>query len=280
MTRSPARNRIGPSQVRSAFGLVRTGEVYDLGTELSRRMPVGSPDIFSGFQMTPYRTPRRLVDAEHAGFDFATEVISGSLHLGTHIDGFAHIQSDGLLFGEVPVEAAYDDFGWREHGMETVPPLIGRGVLLDLPQAKGLDRLPDGYEITPDDVQECCAAQETELRQGDAVLVRTGKFLDYHWQPEHYFSPSPGVTRDAAVYLYELGMALLGSDTSTTEPFPLVDTERTTHAAMLVERGVHLVEIMNLEQLADDAVYEFLLICLPLKIVGASGSWVRPVAVV
>jgi kynurenine formamidase len=112
------------------------------------------------------------------------------------------------------------------------------------------------------------------------VLVRTGKMADYHGDGASYFAAGPGIGVEAALWLFERGMAVLGSDTSATEPFPFPDPDNTVHRAMLVERGVFLVEILCLDELASASAYEFLFVCLPLKFRGGTGSWVRPVAVV
>ena len=92
-------------------------------------------------------------------------------------------------------------------------------------------------------------------------------------------SSQPGVGPAAAVWLYERGMAVLATDTTGTEPVPHPDPARTTHRAMLVERGVHLIENVFLDELARDHVIESTFVCLPLKLTGATGSWVRPIAI-
>jgi kynurenine formamidase len=255
--------------------------VLELSTTFGRDMPQGSPDAFYGFRLNPYRTPRALTSAASPGFDFSMEVITASPHLGTHIDGLAHISCHGRMFGGHELEDVYGDFGWTANGMETSQPVIGRGLLLDVARAKGLDYLPDRYAITPADIELTLEAQGTDLRAGDSVLVRTGWFRAwYGTDDDRYFASQPGVGPDAALWLYDQGMALLGTDTSGTEVIPMPDPERTTHGLMIVERGVHLIEIMDLEAVADDHHYAFLFICLPLRITGATGSWVRAVAVV
>lgn len=278
-TLEPARDRIGAEEVLAALASVSRGRVYDLGTELSADMPHGPRDTFAAFRLTPYRTPRCLCDPGYAGHDFSMELIMGAPHLGSHIDGFAHIQENGRIFGNVAAIDAFDDFGWKQHGMETVPPIVTRGVLIDVPRSLGLEKLPDDFEIEPAHIDQCLDAQGIEVRVGDVVLVRTGKMLDYHNNPTSYFVAHAGVGVEAALALYEKGMAVLGTDTTATEPFPLRDEQHTTHRAMLVQRGVHLLEILDLEELSADRVYTFLFVCLPLKIVGATGSWVRPIAV-
>ena len=274
-------DRLGPGELLAALQDVREGRLIELSTTFGRDMPQGSPDAFSGFRVTQYRTPKALTSRTSPGFDFSMDVITASPHLGTHIDGLAHISCHGRMFGDHELADVYDDFGWAVNGMEHSRPVIGRGILLDVARAKGLEHLADRYEVTPDDLEATLATQGTELRTGDSVLVRTGWMKAwYEAAPGTYFASQPGVGPDAALWLYDRGMALLGTDTSGTEVIPMPDPERTTHAVMLVERGVHLIEIMDLEAVADEGIHEFLFICLPLRITGATGSWLRAVAVV
>ncbi len=274
-------DRLGGPEILAALRSAQTGRTYELSTEFGREMPQGNPDSFYGFRVTQYRTPRALTSRESPGFDFSMDVITASPHLGTHIDGLAHISCHGRMFGGHELRDVYGDFGWRVNGMETSRPVVGRGILLDVAAAKGVRHLPDRYEITPEDIEMTLARHHLEVRGGDSVLVRTGWYAaHYGTNPDAYFASQPGVGPDAAVWLYERGMALLGTDTSGTEVIPMPNTERTTHGVMLVERGVHLIEIMDLEAVAADRVREFLFICLPLRIAGATGSWLRPIAIV
>jgi kynurenine formamidase len=269
------------SAVLAALALPSQGRIYELGTTFGPAMPQGSRETFGGFHLTPYRTPKCISSPEEPGFDFAMELITGSPHLGTHFDALAHIQSRGRVHGGHAAREVWHDFGWRANGMEHAPPVVARGILLDVPAALGVACLPDRHEITADDLQQTMAAQGTELRQGDVVLVRTGWFAKhYDADPDAYFASEPGVGRDAAIWLFDNGMTLLGTDTSGTEVTPMPDPDRTTHVAMLVERGVHLIEIMDLERIARDRVYQFLFIALPLPITGGTGSWLRPIAIV
>lgn len=273
--------RLGAEQLLAALPLVRSGRVYDLGTELGTGMPVGPIESFGGFRITPYRTPQCLAHPEQApAFDFSMELIQGSPHVGSHIDAPTHIQVLGRVFGGQRAADVYGDFGWEANGIHTVPPVLTRGVLLDVPALLGVERLPDLFEVTVEHVQRCLARQGAEVRSGDAVLVRTGKMADYHGDGSVYFAAGPGVGVEAALWLHDQGIAILGTDTSATEPFPFPDEDNTVHRALLVERGVFLVEILRLDELAAAGVHEFLFVCLPLKFRGGTGSWIRPVAVV
>jgi kynurenine formamidase len=186
------------------------------------------------------------------------------------------VQGDGRIFGGATAREARGDRGWRQHGIETVPPIVGRCVVVDVAGRKGVGALPDGYEITVADLEAAVAA---ELRVGDVVLVRTGKIRDFYTRADTYFDESPGIGRAAALWLHEQGMAVLGTDTAGTEPMPFADPARTLHRAMLVEHGVHLIENVFLDDLAADGVADALFVCLPLKLTGATGSWVRPIAI-
>lgn len=263
----------------AATGVIRDGRVFDLGLELRSGQSIAPVDRFPPFRLSWSRLPRALWDPEGStGFEAAMEIISGSLHHGTHVDGLAHIHSHGRLFGGHRTGDVYSDHGWTKHGIETVPPVMARGVLLDVAASEGLDALPDDFEIGPEHLQRCIRRRSLSITPGSVVLIRTGKIAEYKAGSASYFGAQPGVGRRAAIWLADQGMVALGTDTSGTEPQPMPDLERTVHAALLVERGILLFEMLDLDELAAADRPEFLFVALPLKIAGATGSWVRPVA--
>ena len=266
--------RIDAKALRDALRLPAAGRVWDLGLELNSRIPHNA--AFVRFAMAFTQTPEGT--GADSPFQFCAEVISGTLHVGTHIDALIHVQAENKIYGGTPAREARDDRGWRRHGMETVPPILGRGVVLDIPRLLGLPRLPDGHEITVAELQAELGRTAQHVAPGDIVIVRTGKIQDFGDEAA-FQAGEPGVGRDAAVWLYEQGMAVLGTDTTGTEPLPFADANRTTHRAMLVERGVHLIENLFLEDVCAADVREGLFVGLPLRITGATGSWLRPVLV-
>jgi kynurenine formamidase len=276
---SSALSRITPEKVAQAAALVRAGQVYDLGAELSDDMPETSKSAFMPYRLLTYRSNSGLArETDWGDVSFFTEVLMATPHVSTHIDALNHVSKGGRIFGGHRVEDVEGDFGMTAEGIETVPPIVTRGVLLDVAAHKGVERIEDHYEITVSDLEETLARQGTRIETGDAVIVRTGKMRQYAVDNEAFLAGQPGVGYEAALWLYDRGMAVLGSDTTGTEPQPVTDWERTVHVAMLMERGVHLVEWMNLESLTRAPAKEFLFVCLPLKLRGASGSWVRPIA--
>jgi kynurenine formamidase len=270
-----ALSRISPETVLGALGLPRKGRVYDLGLELNDRIPM-NPD-FTPLSLRVTQTPEET--GAKSPFQYCADTFSGGLHIGTHMDAFIHIQAENRIYGGTPVSEAFGPRGWKQFGMETVAPMIGRGILLDIPGLKGVGRLEDSYDITVADLQAELARKKLSIRQGDFVLVRTGKIQDWG-NPAAFQAAEPGVGREAAIWLYEAGMAVLATDTTGTEPMPFSDAAATTHRAMLVDRGVHLLENLYLEDAARDGVTEGLFVNLPLRITGATGSWIRPILVV
>lgn len=273
---SGAISRITADTVRGAVALATRGRVYDLGLEINERMPQ-NPE-FARFAFAFTTTPEGSGAA--SPFQFCAEMITGALHTSTHIDALVHVQAEGRIHGGALARDARGDRGWHEQGMETVPPIVGRALLLDVAGLHGVERLPDGYEVTVADIRTALQIGGRDVVTGDIVLIRTGKVRQFYADPAAFQAAEPGVGREAALWLHDHGMAVLGTDTTGTEPLPFADPARTTHRAMLVERGVHLIENLDLEAASLDCVGVGLFVALPLKITGATGSWVRPVLIV
>ncbi len=270
-----ALSRITPELVAIAATLIREGTVHDLGLPLDEQVPQGSPGAFTPFSFTWRVTPEG--SAPHDHYQYAAETITGALHVGTHIDGLVHVAAAGRVYGNRRAGDVRTDKGFSVNGIETVPPIVTRGVLVDVARSRGVAALPDGYEVTKADL--VAALGGLVIEPGDAILVRTGKIREYGRDNAAYQAGQPGVGPEGAIWLYEQGMAVLGTDTAGTEPLPFPDEHHTTHQEMLVERGVHLIENLNLDDAAQAGVAVGLFVCLPLRITGATGSWVRPVLI-
>lgn len=274
-----ALGRINAESILSALSSVKSGKVYDLGNIMSKDMPMGSRNTFDYFSLAQYHLPAAATDPEAKGFDFAMDTINCCPHLGTHMDCFSHVYQDGKTFEETKASDILGVYGWEKYTSESVPPIIARGVMIDIAEYLGVDIVPDGFVIDEKVLAAAVEQQGIELRQGDVVLIRTGKQAEYLKGDENYFSRQCGIVASGAIWLYERGMILLGSDTSATDPMPMVPGN-ITHEAMLIQRGVHVIEILDLDELAKDKVREFTFIGLSIKIKGATGAWLRPVAIV
>ncbi|MEJ8278052.1 cyclase family protein [Pseudonocardia spirodelae] len=260
---------------------VRAGtRVIELGHPLYTGM-AGSPN-HPGFRMT---LERRHGDAVRPdGGSASNEVIVTGGHTGTHVDALAHVSHDGLLHGGV--DAAQAQRGGRHtvHGAETIPPMVTRGVFLDVAAVHGVDVLEPGYGVTADDLSRAAERAGAEPGPGDVAVVRTGwgrLFAD----PVAYVgreSGVPGPTEEAARWLAERRVVATGADTTAYEQIPPGAGHRVlpVHRVLLVEHGIHIIEHLALEDGAEAGLGEFLAVVTPLRIVGGTGAPVRPVAVV
>lgn len=274
--------RLGPDDILRALGVVRDGVVVDLSVPLDPELlPPGDPRFNEPLERRDLMTPGQFQALAGSGSrGFHIDTFGGSLHQGTHLDGLAHLVEDGAIFGHRSETDLRTERGWSDGGVETVAPIVTRGILLDL-AAHG--PLEGSAEIVRDEIEGALERSPATLQPGDAVLVRTGKIRELESNRDAFLDRQPGIGLDAAIHLAERGMSLYGSDTGGTEPQPVVDWERTVHAELLVHRGIHLLEWLDLDRLADELERrhrgDFLLVALPLRIRGATGSWVRPIAI-
>jgi kynurenine formamidase len=216
------------------------------------------------------------------GGSAANEMIVLGGHTGTHFDALAHVSHDGKLHGGGSAAEAQVGGRFSALGVETVPPIFCRGVLLDVAGCRG-EPVGAGQPITADELQHVCASQKTRLPTGGAVLIRSG--WARHWnEPTTYLGHSsgvPGPDASAAEWIAAAQPCVTGHDSMAYEHLPpgAGHALLPVHRILLVEHGIHIVENLDMERLAADKVYEFLFVCLPLKFVGATGSPVRPIAV-
>jgi kynurenine formamidase len=202
-------------------------------------------------------------------------------HTGTHLDTLNHFGLYGKIWNQFSADEQLSDRGWTKSGADKYPPIVARGVLIDAAKAKGVTILPPSYGITMKDLQEALAKQKTELRPGDAVLIRTGQMTLWS-DADKYLSNNPGLSIEAMQWLLEEKKAmLLGADNVGIENFPSPDKENWVpgHTYAMAEQGVSFIEVMWLEDLAKDQVYEFAFIAAPIKLKGSTGSFIRPLAI-
>ena len=276
-----------------AARLVRQGRTYSLAATRYPGMPLfpGHPP----FQVLNYRTPRgiRVTGAtpwgpvNDAGLGYMAEYIMATSHSGAHIDALAHmtVGEDSHWYGGGRADDHLTDFGPTYGDAAKMPPFFTRGVLLDAPGFRGVDCLPKGSPIDAAEMKAICSAQGVEVRPWDVVLIRTGYMSLWPDAERMAAHKTAGPDISAAQWLLERGVVATGTDTETYEVQPAPDPGPTgnpqpVHNLLLIEHGIHLMESLDLEALARDRVYEFLFVALPLKIRGATGSMVDPLAIV
>jgi len=279
---------VTPDAIAAALATARRGVVYDLDPGRWPGMPMLS--AHPSFTVVTYRTPNGLaVEGDLAGFmvppdnlGFVSELVVGTMHTGAHIDALSHVTcgADSEWHGGHRAAEELGDFGPRTDDGTALPPFVCRGVLVDAAGHRGVEALAAGEGIGWSELQ--AALGSVELRRGDAVLVRTGYMrwwgIDAERAAAHY---GAGIDLEAAEGLAQAGVLLVGGDTESLEETPSGQPGNAlpVHVRLLVDAGVHICELLYLEDLAADGVTEFLFICLPLRIRGATGSMVRPIAV-
>jgi kynurenine formamidase len=259
---------------------LRVARVYDLEQPRFAGMPVW-PGHLPGYFYALYRRHRDTlspaVDGPRSG---ASGVLTMMEHSGTHLDALCHQACDLHLYGGVPVEGAETPAGFTQLGVETVPPLLGRGVLLDVAGHKGQVRLPPRYAVSADDLTACATAQGVEVRPGDVLLVRTG--YGNLWHDEAAYLEAAGVAKSATLWAAERRVVAVGADNMTWdvpgERDPDTGATLFGHVYLLTQKGIYIIENMSLEELARDRCHTFAFVGVPLKFRGATGSPLRPLA--
>jgi kynurenine formamidase len=214
------------------------------------------------------------------GVSSASESLALGGHVGTHLDALCHFSCGGELHGGRRAEniQSYGG-GLGALTVDTVAPILRRGVLLDIAGMQGNQPLPADFLVTPELLDRIVAEQGVSIEAGDVVLLRTG-WAQFWDDAPRFISEvhGPGPSLAGAKWLSSRRVFAGGSDTVAFERVP--DPAMPVHVHLLVESGIHIIECLNLEALAAEKIYEFLFVGSPLKIRGGTGSPMRPFAVI
>jgi kynurenine formamidase len=254
--------------------------VFDLEQPRTVEMPV-HPSHQPGYFYALHRRHEDAYQPEVSPRTGASGLIVCKEHSGTHIDALSHQADAQRLYGGIPVGEVQRAAGFTAHGVETIPPIVAPGVLLDVAASLGVEEVERGRAITAAELQACCERQGVEIGPGEVVLVRSGngRFWD---DPERYLA-GPGMDASASRWLAEQGVLAVGADNMAWDVIGLVDSELGElpgHLLLLARAGIYIIENLQLEELAGARAYRFTFVCTPLKFVGATGSPVRPIALV
>ncbi len=274
-----ALNYAGPEQVRRATALVRSGEVLRLAQLLSARTPVPAHRCglqhFMGRDGGDYAAGAK----RPGGFQFAEDTVVMPLHIGTHVDALCHAWYDDKLYNGYLGDTLRSTTGATRLGIEKMPPLVTRGVLLDLVRLKGRVLNP-GESIGRADLEAAAAAAGIKPERGDAVLLRTGWLEAQKGVKQVDFNLEPGIDVEAGLWLAQAEVAMIGADNFAVEvlPFPQ-GTVFPVHQCLIRDYGIALLEGLMLDPLVASGRHEFMFVASPLPIVGATGSPLAPVVI-
>lgn len=261
-------------------------KVFDLSVDHFVGMPgwfgAGDPT----YQIWMTHTPAGEIVANTMGVSleantlvsYSGDGVSMYTHCGTHIDTLNHFGYDGKIWNGFSAEKDLGSRVWEKCGAEKHPPILARGVLLDVAGMHGLDVLPPSFAIDEAEIAGCLKHQGTELKPGDVVLIRTGQMT--LWPDMAFVRNTPGLNRSGAEYLCKHGAIMVGADNLTVEQTPGAHPLNffPVHTYLLAEAGVPLLEMGYLEEIAAEKLYEFAFFGACIKLRGATGAPMRPVA--
>jgi kynurenine formamidase len=271
-----ALNEIKADGIVRAARLVRQGRVFDLAHVLDAAVPAFPGREFSQ-RLDP---PEGGIGRNRVGW--VVEQVSAPSQIGTHLDGLNHLRIGERSYNGFRLDDIAEVWGTNRLGVETLPQVVTRGLLLDIAGLRGVERLDAGEVITPADAEKALAAAGLRVEPGDAVLFHTGWGSQWGVDNEAYSAGEPGPGTALGAWLVEHRVALTGCDTWSFGPVPPEEPDEPFVVPQIlnVHHGVVVLENLRLAELATAAVAEFLLVVSHAKLRGATGAWVAPLAVV
>ncbi|MPZ87253.1 MAG: cyclase family protein [Nitriliruptorales bacterium] len=280
-------NLLSADTARDLLRAADGGRVFDLGVDLFVGMPTWTAGGEPPFHITMVHTPRGTVVDDPVGVGraqnelvgWSADAVSMFTHCGTHLDTLNHYGYGTKIWNGFDADEHLGSLHWTVAGADRQPPIIARGVLIDVARAHGLDVLPESYGIGAEDLRAALDAQGMALWPGDVVMLRTGRGSLWP-DAEAYLAREPGLDREGAEFLARSGAVVVGADNIALEQLPSADPDNwmPVHTYLFAEAGVPIVEVVNLEELAAEECYEFAFVAACLKIRGATAGPMRPLA--
>lgn len=280
-------NEIAPEKIVKASRLVKRGKVYDLGRVIDENIP-----RFPGrYWHQTLVSSAHMINARRAGYggtgwgknqiNWITEIVTGTYQLGTQLDGLNHLQIGNRFYNGFTTGEIIEDWGTSKLGMETVPPVVTRGVLMDLTRKGNGERLEPGQVVTVQMIESFLSENHLAIGKGDALLFHTGWGSLWN-KPEEFIKGEPAPGLEAARWIVGKSIAVTGCDTWSFGPVPGEDPGRPFEVPQMlnVKHGVFILENLKTEALARDRVYEFLFVLTHAKTKGSTASQVSPAAIV
>ncbi len=277
-----AANYVTPEQVLMAAKLVKKGESHPLGIVVDPAMPSFPPRSMSLQVVQPGQHNGRSLVGQF-GWDVIYNDDIAQLWFGTgpQLDGLGHMGEGDTYYNCNKAVDISDINGLSKLGTHKVPPLVGRGVLLDMAKHFGVTAMEAGQAIGRADIETAAQNQGVVIRQGDVVLFHTGwTDAKLESEPAVWVAAEPGINNDAARYLSSLNVMAVGADTWGLDVVPPVAGDKVFygHIELLMNNGIYILETMNTGRLAAEGVNEFMFVLGQARIKGTVQMIINPVA--
>lgn len=278
-----AANLISSDSVLAALGTVRLGLVHPLGIVVSPDLPAFSPRKMTLQVVQPGQHHGRPLDGDYGWpMTYNDDLSQLWFGMGPQIDGLGHLGEAGVFYNCTPGSEFAAITGLEKFGIQDIPPLVGRGVLINMAKHFGVDSLAAGQAFGSADIRQAVADQGVRFQGGDVILIHTG-WTDAMLEsdPETWVATEPGIRNEAAEYLATLNPIAVGADTWGVEAVPPADGDRVFHGhvTLLKENGIYILETMNTGRLAEEGVTEFLFVLGQARVQGAVQMIINPVAI-
>ena len=272
-------NLINPATVLAATQLVKTGRTYSLGITIDSTTPAFAP---RGLSLQVVQPGQQEAARPNAGMTYNDDVFQGWFGIGSQLDGLGHLGYDGMYYNCNHARDFAHITGLTKLSTDKVPPMVARGIVLDVAGHYGKPYLEAGQFFTVDDVKAIEKKQGTPVREGDVVLFHTGwtenKLTS---DPQAWVSGEPGQSEEVAEYLASKNVVAVGADTWGLDVVPSQHPDRPFqgHVTLLKENGIYILETMNTGPLVRDGVFEFLFVLGQAKVKGAVQMFINPIAI-
>ena len=273
-------NFITPAKTLAATKLVTTGKAYRLGIETNKDTPAYGTRKFSITVLQPDQAGGASIGPTKTTYN--DDIINGWAGVGSQLDGLGHAGIDNLYFNCNRAADFVGADGLRKLGVENVPAIATRGILLDMAGYFGVDMVPEGKPLNRVEIEGAMRRQGIKaIEKGDVVLFYTGWLKLLGKDNKRFISSGPGLGRDGARYLASLDVAMVGIDTSNFEviPFEAGAGIYEVHQILLAQNGIHLLENMNTEEMTKDKAWEFLFTLGAARITGGVQAIINPIAI-
>jgi kynurenine formamidase len=277
-----AANYVTPERVLAATKLVKKGESHPLGIVVDPNMPAFPPRGMMLQIVQPNQQGGQRLSQFGYDATYNDDVAQLWFGIGPQIDGLGHFAEGGIYYNCNDEKDFAALTGLAKLSVDQIPPMIGRGVMIDMAKHFGMEVLPAGHAFNADDVEAAAEAQGVEIREGDVVLFHTG-WTDgmLESDPTAWVSGEPGITIDAAEYLASKNVMAVGADTWGVEVVPPLESDPRAfygHVVLLRDHGIYILETMNTGRLAEEGVTEFMFVLGQARIKGTVQMIINPVA--
>lgn len=273
-----AANNLSPEAVVKAAQLVKTGKTYPLGMIVDSKTPAYPPRSFKITVVQPGQAGSPGLGPNKATYN--DDIIDSWVGIGSQIDGLGHLGVEHVYYNGNKLADFADPTGLKKLGIEKVPPIVARGVLLDMAAYYKTDVVKEGTAFNAKEIEDAAKKQGVEIQKGDVVIFHTGWLSLVGQDDKRYSTAEPGLGVEGAKYLVDKGVVAIGADTWALEVLPFESKNLfEVHQILLAMNGTYILENMNTADLARDKGYEFLFVLGQPRWRGAVQAMINPIAI-